>query len=54
MTDNGAELLGIIYEYKVKKMAEGIDWESINSKYDVILEAFREALPLNSEALSFR
>ena len=49
-TDDEAELLlSVAYEYKVKQSAECVDWESVKSKYDDILELFREALPSTSD-----
>ena len=45
-TDDEAELLlNVAYEYKVKKSAENIDWESVRSKYDDIFSLMQEHLP---------
>ena len=42
-TDDDVELLlKVTKEYKVRKMAEGIDWESVKRKYSDILDRFRE------------
>lgn len=49
-TDEEAELLlNVTYEYKVKKSAESIDWESVRSKYDDIFALMQEYLPNNVE-----
>ena len=38
-TDDEAELLlSITYNYKTAKAVDGVDWESIKSKYEDILE----------------
>ena len=42
-------LLNITNEYKVKKAADGIDWESVKSKYSDILELLKDALPDDEE-----
>ena len=45
-TDDESEvLLSVTLQYKAQKSAEGIDWESVRSKYEDILVLFREALP---------
>ena len=42
-TDDEAEfLLGITNEYKVAKIAENFDWESVHQKCNEILERFKE------------
>ena len=49
-TDDECELLlSVTLQYKVQKSSEGIDWESVRSKYDDILVLFREALPPTPE-----
>ena len=50
-TDDEAELLlNITQDYKVSKAAEGIDWESIQSKYADILELMLLEYPETLEA----
>ena len=45
-TDDEADLLlNVTYEYKVKKSAESVDWESVRSKYDDIFTLMQEHLP---------
>lgn len=44
MDDEAELLLSVTYDYKVKKSAECVDWESVKSKYDDILELMLEAL----------
>ena len=45
-TDDESELLlSVTLQYKVQKTTEGVDWESVRSKYEDILVLFREALP---------
>lgn len=45
-TDDEAELLlTVTNEYKVKKMEENIDWESVKTKYEDILKLMKEELP---------
>ena len=45
-TDDEAELLlSVTYDYKTAKAVDGVDWESIKSKYEDILERFRAELP---------
>lgn len=40
-TDDECELLlSVALQYKVQKSSEGIDWESIKSKYDDVLVLF--------------
>ena len=52
-TDDESELLlNSTYEYKVEKAAISIDWESVKSKYDDILERFRACLPERRSLLS--
>ena len=42
-TDDEVELLlKVTNEYKIRKTAEGIDWESVKRKYSDILDRFRE------------
>ena len=49
-TNDEAELLlTVTHDYKVKKVAEGIDWESVKSKYADILELMRNELPSSAE-----
>ena len=35
-TDDEAELLNVTLDYRVKKMLENVDWESVKAKYDDI------------------
>ena len=45
-TDDEAELLlTVTNEYKVSKVAEGVDWESVKSKYSDIMELMQQELP---------
>ena len=45
-TDDEAELLlSICYDYKSAKALDGVDWESVKSKYEDVLERFRAELP---------
>ena len=45
-SDDEAELLlNVANEYKVSKAAEGIDWESVKTKYSDIFDRFIAALP---------
>ena len=45
-TDDEAELLlTITHNYKIAKVSENVDWESVKSKYDDILNLMREELP---------
>ena len=45
-TDNEAELLlNVTFDYKVAKVAISVDWESVKSKYENILERFKAELP---------
>uniref|UniRef100_A0A1X7UY57 Uncharacterized protein n=1 Tax=Amphimedon queenslandica TaxID=400682 RepID=A0A1X7UY57_AMPQE len=45
-SDDEAELLlTVTNEYKVKKMEENIDWESVKTKYEDILKLMKEELP---------
>ena len=49
-TDNEAELLlSVTHNYKVLKMTEGVDWESVKTKYDDILALMRSELPATEE-----
>ena len=49
-TDDEAELLlNVTIDYKTKKAAVSVDWESVKSKYSDILQAFLAALPDNDE-----
>ena len=43
-------LLTVTHEYKVAKVAEGVDWESVKSKYSDILQLMQEELPATQEA----
>ena len=50
-SDDEAELLlTVTHEYKVAKVAEGVDWESVKSKYSDILQLMQEELPATQEA----
>ena len=42
-------LLKVTHDYKVKKAAENVDWESVRSKYSDIWEAFGTELPPSPE-----
>lgn len=45
-TDDEAELLlNVTFDYKVAKAVTSVDWESVKSKYDDILERFKAELP---------
>ena len=49
-TDDEAELLlTVTNEYKVSKVAEGVDWESVKSKYSDIMELMQQELPSSVE-----
>jgi hypothetical protein len=42
LTDDESELLlSVTHEYKVKKISENVDWESVKTKYDDILTLMR-------------
>ena len=50
-TDDEAELLlNVTIDYKTKKAAVSVDWESVKSKYSDILQAFLASLPDNDES----
>ena len=45
-TDDESELLlNVTYDYNAAKAVDNVDWESVKSKYDEILERFRTELP---------
>ena len=45
-TDDEVELLlKVTYEFKVKKAAENVDWESVRSKYGDIWDEFKLQMP---------
>ena len=49
-TDDEVELLlKVTHEYKVKKAAENVDWESVRSKYANIWDNLRKELPASPE-----
>ena len=49
-TDNEAELpLNVTHNYKVSKITENVDWESVKSKYDDILTLMKEELPASAD-----
>ena len=49
-TDDEVELLlSVTHQYKVQKLMETVDWESIKGKYDDILTKLREELPATEE-----
>ena len=49
-TDDEAELLlTVTNEYKVSKVAEGVDWESVKIKYSDIMELMQQELPSSVE-----
>lgn len=49
-TDDESELLlNVTLEYKVAKAAENVDWESVRSKYQDILDRMKAQLPANAE-----
>ena len=49
-SDDEAELLlSVTHQYKVAKLAEGVDWESVKSKYNDILELMQNELPSSTE-----
>ena len=48
-TDDEAELLlNVTHNYKVLKISENVDWESVKSKYDDILTLMKEEMPANT------
>jgi len=52
-TDDESELLlNVTLEYKVAKAAENVDWESVRSKYQDILDRMKAQLPANAEEAS--
>jgi len=52
-TDDETELLlTVTHDYKIAKVAEGTDWESVKSKYTDILELMRNELPASAEEMS--
>ena len=52
-TDDEVELLlNVVVEYKVKRTAENVDWESCISKYSDILEMFLAQYPSPENAES--
>ena len=54
-TDDEAELLlNVAIEYKTKKAAESVDWESVKSKYSDIQKEFLAALPADNGEDSFK
>ena len=42
-------LLKVTNEFKVKKAAENVDWESVQSKYNDILNCLKEQYPTTPE-----
>ena len=49
-TDDEVELLlSVTVDYKTKKAAESVDWESVKSKYSDILQEFLAAIPENAD-----
>ena len=49
-TDDEAELLlNVTHSYKVKKISENIDWESVKTKYDDILALMKDELPATAD-----
>ena len=45
-TDDEVELLlKVMHEFKVKKAAENVDWESVHSKYGDIWDEFKLQMP---------
>ena len=42
-------LLKVTHEFKVKKAAESVDWESVRSKYDDIWKEFKLQMPSSPE-----
>ena len=50
-SDNEVELLlNVVYEYKVSKIMNCIDWESCQSKYSDIFDAYQNQYPSEDEA----
>ena len=46
-TDNEDDfLLNVTHDYKVKKISENVDWESVKTKYDNILPLLCQELPV--------
>ena len=49
-TDDEMELLlNVTHEFKVRKISENVDWESVKTKYDDILELMKTELPCTPE-----
>ena len=49
-TDDESELLlNVTHDYKVKKVSENVDWESVKTKYDDILILMLQKLPNTAE-----
>lgn len=49
-TDDEAELpLNVTHNYKVSKISENVDWESVKSKYEDILTLMKEELPASAD-----
>ena len=49
-TDDEAELLlNVTHDYKVKKISESVDWESVKTKYENIVALMRQELPVTLE-----
>lgn len=42
-------LLHVVFDYKVGKAVEGVDWETVRSKYEDITKMFLEKYPDNDK-----
>ena len=42
-------LLHVVSDYKVRKAREGVDWETLRSKYEDITKMFLEKYPDNDK-----
>ena len=49
-TDDEAELLlNVTHNYKIAKITENVDWESVKTKYDNILALMKDELPSTAD-----
>ena len=48
-TDKINALLHVVLDYKVGKAGEGVDWETVRSKYENITKMFLEKYPDNDK-----
>ena len=47
--DKAQLLLSIVHQYKVRKLQDNVDWESVKSKYEDIFDLFKNELPETEE-----